>query len=181
MELDFSKIYSLGSPQKPANEPKKVNSSKTLKTAKKPAEGKIEPRTQALQRKADNRQKQLEDSARVLKEYQTNKRLTNGLVSEITKGIQQGADIYDLFLKAVEALALATNDTALYERTRDNLKAIYGIGLKEPRALELEKEDTQKRLERLLQALNNADRVEHKERLKNAITAHQKHLKTLQA
>ena len=181
MELDFSKIYSLGSPQKPANEPKEVNHSKTLKTAKKPAEGKIEPRTQALQRKADNRQKQLEDSARVLKEYQTNKRLTNGLVSEITKGVQQGADIYDLFLKAVEALAYATNDKALYERIRGNLKAIYGIGLKEPRTLELEKEDTQKRLERLLQALNNADRVEDKERLKNAITAHQKHLKTLQA
>lgn len=36
MELDFSKIYSLGSPQKPANEPKEVNSSKTFKTAKKP-------------------------------------------------------------------------------------------------------------------------------------------------
>ena len=179
MDLDFSKIDSLGSPQKPANEPKEVNHSKTLKTAKKPAEGK--PEAQALQRKADNRQKQLEDSARVLKEYQTNKRLTNGLVTEITKGVQQGTDIYDLFLKAVEALAYATNDTALYERTRNNLKAIYGIGLKEPRALELEKEDTQKRLERLLQALNNADRVEHKERLKNAITAHQKHLETLQA
>ena len=91
MDLDFSKIDSLGSPQKPANEPKEVNSSKTLKTAKKPAEGKIEPRTQALQRKADNRQKQLEDSARVLKEYQTNKRLTNGLVTEITKRAQQSA------------------------------------------------------------------------------------------
>ena len=181
MELDFSKIYSLGSPQKPANEPKELNHSKTLKTAKKPAEGKIEPRTQALQRKADNRQKQLEDSARVLKEYQKNKRLTTSIVAEINHGLQQGLDIYDLFLKAVEALALVTNDTARYERTRNNLEAIYGIGLKEPRTLELEKEDTQKRRERLLQALNNADRVEHKERLKNAITAHQKHLKTLQA
>ena len=181
MDLDFSKIDSLGSPQKPANEPKEVNSSKNFKTAKKPAEGKIEPQAQALQRKADNRQKQIEDSARILKEYQKNKRLTTSIVAEINHGLQQGLDIYDLFLKAVEALALVTNDTALYERTRDNLKVIYGIGLKEPRALELEKEDTQKRLERLLQALNNTDRVEDKERLKNAITAHQKHLKTLQA
>lgn len=105
MDLDFSKIDSLGSPQKPANEPKEVNSSKTFKKAKKPTEGKIEPRTQALQRKADNRQKQLEDSARVLKEYQKNKRLTTELVTEITKGVQQGTDIYDLFLKAVEALS----------------------------------------------------------------------------
>ena len=181
MELDFSKIYSLGSPQKPDNEPKEVNHSKTLKTAKKPAEGKIEPRTQALQRKADNRQKQLEDSARVLKEYQTNKRLTNGLVSEITKGVQQGTDICDLFLKAVEALAYATNDTALYERTRNNLKAIYGIGLKEPRTLELEKEDTQKRLERLIKSLEEASDISDQLRLKRAIQAHQKHLKTLQA
>lgn len=181
MELDFSRIDSIGKPQKPASEPKEVNHSKPLKTDKTPLEGKIEPHTQALQRKADNRHKQLEDSARVLKEYQKNKRLTTELVTEITKGVQQGADIYDLFLKAVEALAYATNDKALHKRIRDNLKAIYGIGLKEPRALELEKEDTQKRLERLLQALNNTDRVEDKERLKKAITAHQKHLKALQA
>ena len=61
MELDFSKIDSLGSPQKPASEPKEKNHSKTLKTTKKPAEGKIEPQAQALQRKADGRKKQLED------------------------------------------------------------------------------------------------------------------------
>ena len=181
MELDFSKIDSLGSPQKPASKPKEVNHSKNLKTAKKPVEAKTEPRTQSLQRKADNRQKQLEDSSKVLKEYQKAKRLTTELVAEINKGVQQGIDIYDLFLKAVEALSLATNDKELHKRTRENLKAIYGIALKEPRAVELETEDTQRRLERLLQALNNADRVEDKERLKKAITAHQRHLKTLQA
>ena len=181
MELDFSKIYSLGSPQKPTSKPKELKHSKTLKTAKKPAEGKIEPRTQALQRKADNRQKQLEDSARVLKEYQKNKRLTTELVTEITKGVQQGTDIYDLFLKAVEALAYATNDTALYERTRDNLKAIYGVGLREPRALEIEKQETQKRLKRLIESLEEASDISDQLRLKRAIQAHQKHLKTLQA
>ena len=179
MDLDFSKIDSLGSPQKPANEPKEVNHSKTFKTAKKPAEGK--PEAQSLQRKADHRKQQLAISANVLKEYQTNKRLTNGLVSEITKGIQQGADIYDLFLKAVEALAYATNDKALYERIRDNLKAIYGVGLREPRALEIEKQETQKRLKRLIESLEEASDISDQLRLKRAIQAHQKHLKTLQA
>ena len=179
MDLDFSKIDSLGSPQKPADTSITTDYSELPRAPKKPAESK--PEAQSLQRKADHRKQQLAISANVLKEYQTNKRLTNGLVTEITKGVQQGADIYDLFLKAVEALAYATNDKALHKRIRNNLKAIYGIGLKEPRTLELEKEDTQKRLERLLQALNNADRVEDKERLKNAITAHQKHLKALQA
>ena len=50
MELDFSKIDSIGSPQKPASKPKEVNHSKPLKTDKTPLEGKIEPHTQALQR-----------------------------------------------------------------------------------------------------------------------------------
>lgn len=181
MELDFSKIDSLGSPQKPASKPKELNHSKTPKTDKTPLEGKIEPRTQALQRKADNRQKQIEDSARVLKEYQKNKRLTNELVTEITKGVQQGIDICDLFLKAIEALALATNDTALYKRTRDNLKAIHGIGLKETRALELEREETQKRLKRLIESLEEASDISDQLRLKRAIHAHKKHLKALQA
>lgn len=180
MDLDFSKIDSLGSPQKPASEPKEVNHSKPLKTDKTPLEGKIEPHTQALQRKADNRSKQLEDSARILKEYQNNKRLTNELVVEITKGLQQGIDIYDLFLKAIEALALATNDTALYKRTIDNLKTIYGIGLKETRAVELEKEDTQKRLERLIESLEEASDISDQLRLKRAIQAHKKRLEALQ-
>ena len=179
MDLDFSKIDSLGSPQKPADTSITTDYSELPRAPKKPAESK--PEAQSLQRKADHRKQQLAISANVLKEYQTNKRLTNGLVTEITKGVQQGADIYDLFLKAVEALAYATNDKALHKRIRNNLKAIYGIGLKEPRTLELEKEDTQKRLERLLQALNNTDRVEDQLRLKRAIQAHQKHLKTLQA
>lgn len=181
MEIDFSRIDSIGKPQKPASEPKEVNHSKPLKTDKTPLEGKIEPHTQALQRKADNRHKQLEDSARVLKEYQKNKRLTNELVTEITKGLQQGIDIYDLFLKAVEALALTTNNHDLTARSKEAIQSIYGIGLKEPRALELEKEDTQKRLERLIESLEEASDISDQLRLKRAIHAHKKHLKALQA
>ncbi|MGZ1011770.1 hypothetical protein ACXOT7_08990, partial [Streptococcus thermophilus] len=87
----------------------------------------------------------------------------------------------DLFLKAVEALALATNDTALFKRTSDNLKAIYGIGLKETRALEIEKQETQKRLKRLIESLEEASDISDQLRLKRAIQAHKKRLETLQA
>lgn len=180
MDLDFSKIDSIGKPQKPASKPKEVNHSKHLKTDKTPLEGKIEPHTQALQRKADNRSKQLEDSARILKEYQNNKRLTNELVAEITKGLQQGIDIYDLFLKAIEALALATNDHDLMARSKEAIQSIYGIGLKETRALELEKEDTQKRLKRLIESLEEASDISDQLRLKRAIQAHKKRLEALQ-
>ena len=180
MELDFSKLDSLGSPQKPVDTSKTADYTKLPETPKKPVEAKIGANTYTLQRQADSRKKQLEDSAGVLKEYQKNKRLTNRIVADITKGLQQGADIYDLFLKAVEALALTTNDTALYERSKQNMKIVYGIGLGEIRALELERQDTQRRLEQLTDAVKRADRVEDRERLKNAITAHQRHLGTLQ-
>ena len=180
MELDFSKIDSLGSPQKPSIAPKEANHSKPLKTDKTPLEGKIEPHTQALQRKADNRHKQLEDSARVLKEYQHNKRLTTELVAEITKGLQQGIDIYDLFLKAIEALALTTNNHDLTARSKEAIQSIYGIGLKEPRALEIEKQETQKRLELLIESLEEASDISDQLRLKRAIQAHKKRLEALQ-
>lgn len=181
MELDFSKIDSLGSPQKPDSKHKEGNHSKPLKTAKKPVEGKIEPHTQALQRKADNRHKQLEDSARILKEYQHNKRITNELVAEITKGLQQGIDIYDLFLKAIEALALTTNDPDLMARSKEAIQSIYGVGLRKTRALEIEKQETQKRLKRLIESLEEASDISDQLRLKRAIQAHKKRLETLQA
>lgn len=86
MDLDFSKIDSLGSPQKPANEFKAT----------------------------DN-----------LKEYQANKKLTTSIVAEINHGLQQGEDIYDLFLKAVEGLALTTNDPNLIARSREAIQSVY--------------------------------------------------------
>lgn len=181
MELDFSKIDSLGSPQKPASKPEKANHSKPLKTDKTPLEGKIEPHTKSLQRKADNRHKQLEDSARVLKEYQHNKRLTNELVAELTKGLQQGVDIYELFLKAIEALALTTNEPDLMARSKEAIQSVYGVGLKETRALELEIEETQKRLKRLIDSLEEASDISDQLRLKRAIQAHKKRLETLQS
>ena len=180
MDLDFSKIDSLGSPQKPASKPKEVNHSKTLKTDKTPLEGKIEPQAQALQRKADNRHKQLEDSARILKEYQHNKRLTNELVAEITKGLQQGIDIYDLFFKAVEALALTTNNHDLTARSKETIQSVYGVGLRKTRALELEREETQKRLKRLIESLEESSDISDQLRLKRAIQAHKKRLEALQ-
>ena len=177
MDLDFSKIDSLGSPQKPANEPKELNHSKTLKTSKKPAEGK--PEAQSLQRKADHRKQQLAISANVLKEYQANKRLTTSIVAEINHGLQQGQGIYDLFLKAVEGLALTTNDPDLMARSKEAIQSVYGVGLREPRALEIEKQETQKRLKRLIESLEKASDISDQLRLKRAIQAHQKRLDSL--
>ena len=177
MELDFSKIDSIGSPQKPANEFKTTDHTNTPKTSKKPAEGK--PETHSLQRKADHRKQQLAVSADVLKEYQANKRLTTSIVAEINHGLQQGEDIYDLFLKAVEGLALTTNDPNLTARSREAIQAVYGVGLKKPRAVEIERQETQKRLKRLTESLEEASDIPDQLRLKRAIQAHQKRLDSL--
>ena len=177
MKLDFSKIDSLGSPQKPANEFKATDNTNTPKTTRKPAEGK--PEAHSLQRKADHRKQQLAVSADVLKEYQANKRLTTSIVAEINHGLQQGQDIYDLFLKAVEGLALTTNDPGLMARSRDAVQSVYGVGLRKTRAVEIEKQDTQKRLKRLTESLEEASDISDQLRLKRAIQAHQKRLDSL--
>ena len=177
MELDFSKIDSIGSPQKPANEFKATDNTNTPKTTRKPAEGK--PETHSLQRKADHRKQQLAVSADVLKEYQANTRLTTSIVAEINHGLQQGQDIYDLFLKAVEGLALTTNDPDLMARSREAVQSVYGVGLKKPRAVEIERQETQKRLKRLTESLEEASDISDQLRLKRAIQAHQKRLDSL--
>ncbi|MHC3900102.1 hypothetical protein ACXOQJ_09720, partial [Streptococcus thermophilus] len=105
----------------------------------------------------------------------------NELVAEITKGLQQGIDIYDLFLKAIEALALTTNDPDLMARSKETIQSVYGVGLRKTRALELEREETQKRLKRLIESLEEASDISDQLRLKRAIQAHKKRLETLQA
>ncbi|MGV3089504.1 hypothetical protein ACEE80_10285 [Streptococcus suis] len=177
MELDFSKIDSIGSPKKPADTSITTDYSELPRAPKKPAESK--PEAQSLQRKADHRKQQLAISADVLKEYQVNKRLTTSIVADINHGLQQGQDIYDLFLKAVEGLALTTNDPDLMTRSKEAIQSVYGVGLRKPRAVEIEKQETQKRLKRLIESLEEASDISDQLRLKRAIQAHQKRLDSL--
>lgn len=75
---------------------------------------------------------------------------------------------------------MTTNDPDLIARSKEAIQSIYGIGLKETRALELEKEDTQKRLKRLIESLKEASDISDQLRLKRAIQAHKKRLEALQ-
>lgn len=177
MELDFSKIDSIGSPQEPTDKSIKIDYSELPRVPKKPAESK--PEAQSLQRKADHRKQQLKISADVLKEYQANKKLTTSIVAEINHGLQQGQDIYDLFLKAVEGLALTTHDPDLMARSKEAIQLVYGVGLRKPRAVEIEKQETQKRMKRLTESLEETSNIPDQLRLKRAIQAHQKRLDSL--
>lgn len=179
MELDFSKLDGLGSPEKPVEAPKKAKGAIISKTQEERLERELEGKKSKLQRKADQKKEQLEKSAHVFKEYQKNKRLSGELMATITKGAKKGEDIYKLFLKAIEALSLLNNDRMFYENNRHAIKVVYGIGLGESEPLRLEMEDTQNRLERLLEGLERADREEDRERIKTAVEAHRARLETL--
>ena len=78
-------------------------------------------------------------------------------------------------------MALTTNAPDFYQRSRETLKTVYGVGLGEARPLEIELEDIRRRLERLQTALKQADGAEEQRRLKNAIKAHEKRVEKLTA
>lgn len=70
MELDFSKLDGLGSPEKPVEAPKKAKGAIISKKQEERLERELEGKNSKLQRKADQKKEQLEKSAHVFKEYQ---------------------------------------------------------------------------------------------------------------
>ena len=104
-----------------------------------------------LQLTADKRAADLEKAAGILKEYQEHTAAANALIIEIAKGIKGGADIHILFLKALEALELMTNNKML-EETAADFRTIYGAGLHTDSLLTIELEQMQARLSKLEQA-----------------------------
>ncbi len=104
-----------------------------------------------LQRQADKRADDLTRAAAILKEYQEHTAAANALIIEIAKGIKAGEDIHILFLKALEALELTTNNKMI-EHTAADFRTIYGAGLHTDSLLTIELEQIQARLSKLEQA-----------------------------
>ena len=67
-----------------------------------------------------------------------------------------------------------TSNTLFYSQLNDDIRAIYGAGLLEPKPLELELEEVQGRLEKLREASQReTEPADNKERIKRAIQAHE--------
>ena len=92
--------------------------------------------------------------------------------AEILKGAAAGADIYDLFLKAVKALSLLTNDNVIYGEVERNVRAVYGIGLSEASPLSAELEEVEGRLSKLRAAAQN-EKGDDLKRIQHAIAEHE--------
>ena len=195
MELDFSKLNSLSftafreissgkkslkTPTEPILEPEGYKT--TLET-----ENALEELTEGLQgisilqRKADNNKAEKERALAVYREYQENIKTSSQLQTDILKGARAGEDIYSLFLKAVKAISLMTSNTLFYTQLEGDIRAIYGRGLQEAPAIDIELEQVVGRYIKLLEALGRETDGDSKDRIKRAITAHENRIRELEA
>ena len=166
--LDFSGLFSAEPEEKrPSKSPVEpflgAGEYKTLTTQEKPAAGlktslesipRTEPPEQAKILLLD-KQREREDHQRSLeayRAYQENTKRSEQLQSEILKGIKAGEDVYSLFLKAAKAISLMTSNSVFYSQIENDTRSIYGRGLNYKPPLQNELQDTQKRLQRLLEA-----------------------------
>jgi len=196
MELDFTKLNSLAfmgfseippekqpskTPLEPLLEPEPYKSPLTEENA---LQGQLDglQGIPILQREADAIKQERERAVAVYGEYQKNIKLSGQLQTDILKGVKRGEDIYSLFLKAVQAISLMTSNTVFYSQLNDDIRAIYGAGLSEPKPLELELEEVQERLQRLREASQRGtEPADSLQRIERAIQAHEDRTRQLTA
>ena len=129
------------------------------------------------QRERVDRQRSLE----VYRTYQENIKTSSQLQTEILKGIKAGEDVYSLFLKAAKAISLMTSNKLFYSQIEADIEAIYGRGLQHKPPLQKELQETQARLQRLLEAEQREQPTDSRERIHRAIEAHRKTIEELEA
>lgn len=111
----------------------------------------------------------------IRKHYQENTLKSEQLRNSIMKGIYDGQPITDLFLQAIKAISIMNDCEEFYNIVSESVKAIYGLGLREPAALAAELADVTGRLEHLQEAYLWAENDE-KRRIMRAIKAHEKRI-----
>lgn len=129
------------------------------------------------QREREDHQRSLE----VYRRYQENTKTSEQLQTAILKGLKAGEDVYSLFLQAAKAISLMTSNSLFYSQAEADLIAIYGRGLQQKPPLQREREEAQKRLQRLLEAEQREQPLDSKERIHRAIEAHRKTIAELGA
>ena len=113
------------------------------------------------------------------REYQDNIKRSGQLVDNITKGIQEGENLYTLLLWSIEAIGRMTGNPLFYEQGKLNLQAIYGaLGYDAP--LEHRAQEVQERLTRLYSSLDLEQDPDARERIERAIREHRRRLAELE-
>lgn len=187
--LDFSGLFTGEPPEKQAPESPVepflgAGEYKTLTEPQKPVDGLTEglegQQAKKLyldgQREREDHQRSLE----VYRTYQENIKTSSQLQTEILKGLKAGEDVYSLFLKAAKAISLMTSNSLFYSQIEADIEAIYGRGLQHKPPLQKELQDTQERLQRLLEAEQREQPPDSRERIQRAIEAHRATIERLE-
>lgn len=183
MEIDFSLLNNL------KNDALKCPTSKdndnmrrsTPKLEKSQPQGKYEGESGNCFQKLNQLKQANEKAAELYRQEQENIKKAGDLIPEITKGILAAENPLALLLKAINCIGLMTGNNAIYNQCLTDVKAVYGIGLHDPKAVEIELQETDSRLAKLWAAINSATPEEQKN-IERAIKAHERrieYLKTL--
>lgn len=166
MELNFDKLFGKA-PEDAVNIPASISNepSDWLK---------------ALQIKVESERDDITRFREVYKQYQQNIYKSGQLLTEIRKGILSGENIYTLFLLAIRAISCMTSNQMLYDEVNKNIQDIYGRGLQEQSALDLELVETQNRLNKLNDALAREQDPDCLKRISRAIEEHERRVWELQ-
>lgn len=191
MELDLTRLNSIAfrgfSGEKTAikKPPETQTEQGEYKTLTEPKNG-LEVNTEGLdgvhklQREADRKKQDIDRSLAICREYQQNIKTSSQLQTEIVKGARAGENIYILFLKAVKAISLMTSNTVFYNQLEGDIRAIYGQGLLDPLPLQIELQQVQERLTRLIEAEERELEADSRERIKRAVQAHENRIAELE-
>ena len=128
----------------------------------------------SLQRKSDLNKAEKERYTAVYEKYQINIRKSESLRSEILKGLKQGEDIYSLFLMAAETVSMLIDDVTFYRQIEKDIKEIYGECFNEKDPIKIEINGIDKRLVKLKSALEKENDQSKSNRIRWAITEHEK-------
>lgn len=175
--LDFTGLFSQEeAPESPVDPLLGAGAINNPIEPQKPVQGQINglEREQAKQLflQASREQEDHRRSLEVYRTYQENIKTSSTLQTQILKGLKAGEDVYSLFLKAAKAISLMTSNSVFYSQTEEDLKAIYGRGLQEKPPLQIELEEVQGRLQKLIEADKREKDSDSKERIQRAIQAH---------
>ena len=183
MEIDFSVLDNLKSDalKCPTSKDNDNMRRSTPKLEESQPQAKYEGESGNCFQKLNQLKQANEKAAEFYRQEQENIKKAADFIPEITKGILAADNPFTLLLKAINCIGLMTGNNAFYKQSIQDIKAVYGIGLHDPQAVEIELQETDSRLAKLWEAINSATPEEQKN-IERAIKAHERrieYLKTL--
>ena len=180
MEIDFSVLDNLKSDalKCPTSEDNDNTRRNTHKIKESQPQGKYEGENSISFNKLNQLKQDNEKVAELYRQEQENIKKAGDFIPEITKGILAADNPLNLLLKAINCIGLMTGNKVFYSQSLTDIKAVYGIGLHDPQAIEIDLQETDSRLAKLWAAINEAAPEEQKN-LERAIKEHEQRIEYL--